>query len=237
MSRHVLLAELPQYFTKTGLHETVLTTGPRKGFAMCLVKPLPSETASQLKVRMISIAQAVRASQLPTMELGKQLWANLSRPNAERMRLLIVHCGKLKRLVLEKRQDMKGFSEAEYKGGGIWLMAKLGASCSRPCPPGHSYSSGKIDGPWILDGPRQCGDSADPEGGELLLLWRSAQEAAPVFHALPKASDAIVHPGPLDLAPLPDSAQGPAVSTGSEFRLFFQRRLCGSFVVVSTFTW
>ena len=71
--KEVLLEELTQCFTQLGLQnsfEDYFCTGPRRGFAMALLATDPAEHGTQLKRRMITIAQQVQKANLTTLNLN-----------------------------------------------------------------------------------------------------------------------------------------------------------------------
>ena len=149
--RETLLEELTRCLEKLGLEqafEDYFCTGPRRGFAIALLAMEPQETGTQLKKRMIAIAQQVQKANISTktMEQGKSLRASLGKSKHERM--IANHTGKTKRLILTAAAHMHQHMDTEYSAGNVWLQARLVASATRP-QPNPNCKPGKLDRSWI----------------------------------------------------------------------------------------
>ncbi|CAE7355682.1 unnamed protein product [Symbiodinium sp. KB8] len=150
-ARDDLLRELGETLTNIGVKESfsdIFCTGPRRGYALALVKEQPGEIPQDLKRRLITIAQQIRyaAVQAPSMENGKTLRASLGKTKQER--LLATHVGKTKRLILTMRPGEAAHVEADYSASNVWLRGQLIASASRP-KPNNQVDSGPAPRSWI----------------------------------------------------------------------------------------
>ena len=89
--REILLNDIWELLHKLGLDEKfsdIFTTGPRRGFAIGNVVFPEGTAASDIKKQLIEMTVQIRRGQVRTdkMVQGKYLWANLSKPKAERDR-------------------------------------------------------------------------------------------------------------------------------------------------------
>ena len=150
-AKDVLLRELGDCLSNIGIKDSfsdIFCTGPRRGYALALVKEVQGESPQDLKRRLINIAQQIRYASLqaPTMENGKTLRASLGKTRQER--LLANHVGKTKRLILTIRPDESGNVEADYSATNVWLQGHLVASATRP-KPNPQVDSGPAPRSWI----------------------------------------------------------------------------------------
>ena len=135
--KDTLLKELSESLEKIGIQDEFqdcFCTGPKRGFALSLVKNRPGESPQDLKRRLIALAQQIRfaAVQAHSMENGKHLRASLGKSRQER--LLSNHIAKTKRLILTVKPGESGKVEADYSASNIWYQNNLVASASRPKP-------------------------------------------------------------------------------------------------------
>ena len=149
--KETVLNEFAACLPQLGLEnafEDYFCTGPRRGFLMAFIAQNPDETGTQLKRRMITLAQQVQKAGLhaPTMEPGKNLRATLGKSKEERM--ISNHAGKTKRLILTLAPNYKTSIETEYSAGSVWLNSRLVASATRQAPPGK-HDKGKTPRSWI----------------------------------------------------------------------------------------
>ncbi|CAE7235616.1 unnamed protein product [Symbiodinium sp. CCMP2456] len=149
--KETLLTELRDCLKQLGLEESfedVFCTGPRRGFAMAFVTMQASESGSQIKRRMITIAQQIQRAALcaPSMETNRILKATLGKSKYER--LISNHTGKTKRLILTISPNSQAFVETEYSAGNVWFHSKLVASATRMRP--HvNCTPGKPERSWL----------------------------------------------------------------------------------------
>ncbi|CAE7887330.1 putative 149 kDa protein [Symbiodinium microadriaticum] len=127
-SKDDLIRELSDCLTNIGIKDLFsdyFCTGPRRGYALALVKEKQGESVQELKRRLITIAQQVRfaAIQAPSMEHGKTLRASLGKTKQER--LLANHVGKTKRLILSTRPGDAAQVEADYSATNVWYKGHL----------------------------------------------------------------------------------------------------------------
>ncbi|CAE7650361.1 eif3a [Symbiodinium sp. CCMP2592] len=149
--KDTLLHELDQCLKELGLAEVIedkFCTGPRRGFAMTFIRTDPTESGTQLKRRLITIAQQIQRASIraPSMDQDKILRATLGRSREER--LLSNHTGKTKRLILTVDPNLKPYVETEYAAGNVWFRNQLISSATRP-PPRPGCKAGKPPRSWI----------------------------------------------------------------------------------------
>ena len=150
-SKDDLIRELSDCLTNIGIKDLFsdyFCTGPRRGYALALVKEKQGESVQELKRRLITIAQQVRfaAIQAPSMEHGKTLRASLGKTKQER--LLANHVGKTKRLILSTRPGDAAQVEADYSATNVWYKGHLVASATRP-KPNAMVDQGPTHRSWI----------------------------------------------------------------------------------------
>ncbi|CAE7710434.1 eif3a [Symbiodinium sp. CCMP2592] len=149
--KDTLLQELDDCLKQLGLAEAfeeMFCTGPRRGFAMTFVRTDHTESGTQLKRRLITIAQQVQRANLraPSMDQDKTLRATLGKSREER--LLSNHTGKTKRLILAADPSLKLYVETKYSAGSVWCCSQLMSSATRP-PPRQGCKAGKPPRSWI----------------------------------------------------------------------------------------
>ena len=147
-----LLPELRDLLSRIGVidqFDDIFTTGPGRGHAMGIVHWETGVSEQDLKRKMIKLVQDIRGASVAskTMELGKTLWAAISKTKLERLRAS--HAGKTKRLILEINESEKHAMDVEWGGGSVWMRGKMVASATRPAPKDVTVKPGKSPTSWI----------------------------------------------------------------------------------------
>ena len=152
IQREVLLADIWELLHRVGLDDRfsdIFTTGPRRGFAIGNVTFSDNVGPGDVKRQLIEMTVQIRKAQVRSdkMTVGKYLWANLSKPKAERDRG--AHASKLKRVVLEITGGSDPGIELEHSAGSAWLPCGLYGSATRLQPGGTKTLPGRSQGTWI----------------------------------------------------------------------------------------